>query len=110
MVDWVKARKKRLVRDLEVDPDLVRDVIDRGYAPDLTEDELEKIGCDPFLVAHALAIGGPDVTVVTTEVSKPGARRANRRLPDVCVTHGIRCVNTFRFVRELDFSTGWNRG
>jgi len=30
-------------------------VIDRGYAPDLTADELEVPGNDPFLIAHALA-------------------------------------------------------
>lgn len=46
-------------------------------------------------------------TIVTTEVSKPGRVRLNRHIPDVCDTFGIRCRNTFEFVRELDFSTNW---
>lgn len=90
----------------ESDPQLVAYVIEHGYADDLTDDEVEKIGRDPFLIAYALT--APDeIRVVSTEVSKPTKQRANRRLPDVCRDFDVECINTFEFVRRLDFSTSW---
>jgi hypothetical protein len=44
------------------------------------DDEVEKVGRDPFLIAYALA----DLavrTVVTTEVSRPSGQRANDSWP-----------------------------
>ena len=90
----------------EVDPSLVARVIDQGYANDLTDDEVEKIGRDPFLVAYALTAPGA-MCVVTTEVSRPRRQRANRHLPDVCADFQVDCCNTFEFVRRLNFSTNW---
>ena len=105
LVDWLKRYRGSLVLDAEADPVLVRRVLSEGYAPDLTVDEVTRIGRDPVIVAYALADDG--ATVVTTETSKPSKQRANRRLPDVCATFGVRCINTFTLVRELNFSTGW---
>lgn len=90
----------------EADPSLVAHVIDQGYAKDLTDDEVEKIGRDPFLVAFGLASPG-QICVVTTEVSRPKRQRANRHLPDVCADLDVDCYNTFEFVRRLDFNTNW---
>jgi hypothetical protein len=81
--------------------------LDQGYAEDLTDDEVEKIGRDPFLIAHAL-VSPQDRCVVTTEASKPSSQRANRHVPDVCSQFGLTCVDTFELVRQLDFRTGWN--
>lgn len=104
---WVRetANKQVLVLDEELDPRLVADVINRGYAPDLTDIEVEKIGCDPFLIAYAMA--GAERCVVTTEVSKPTATRANRKIPDICNTFGITCIDTFAFLKTLNFTTSW---
>lgn len=99
--------KSALLLDEEVNVDMVSTAINDGYAPDLTDDEVEKIGRDPFLVAYGVADLGQRC-VVTTEVSKPRRSRANRHLPDVCSTFGVPCRNTFQFVQELDFSTSWN--
>lgn len=90
----------------EVDIDLVRRVIEEGYAADLTDIEIEQIGRDPFLVAYALADPGNRV-IVTTERSKPRAQRKNRKVPDVCAQFGIRPCNAFTFGRELGFRTDW---
>lgn len=84
----------------------VRSVISNGYAPDLTDDELEKVGRDPFLVSYAL-IDSANRMIITTEVSKPSRTRANRHLPDVCGGLGIHCQNTFHLLTALDFKTGW---
>lgn len=90
----------------EVDVDLVRRVLDEGYARDLTDEEILKVGNDPFLIAYALA-DPENRRVVTTEASKPSTQRANRRVPDVCSQLGVKSINTFQFIRDLDFSTNW---
>ena len=76
------------------------------YADDLTEDEVEKIGRDPFLIAYALA-DAQGRRVVTTERSRTSRIRANRHLPDVSRDFNVRCINTFDLIRELDFRTDW---
>lgn len=109
LAEWIKQPevKDALLLDAEAEPALVSRVVEEGYAPDLTDDELERVGRDPFLVAYTLS----DPTahcVVTTEASKPRRRRANRHVPDVCNDLGIRCCDTFGFIRELDFRTDWD--
>nr|WP_244620110.1 DUF4411 family protein [Mesorhizobium sp. NFR06] len=47
--------------------------------------------------------------VVTVEVSKPAAQRANRKIPDVCNGLGLRWIDSFELIRTLDFSTSWRR-
>lgn len=79
----------------------VAQVIAQGYAPDLDDIELEKIGRDPFLVAAAM--GGVGRVVVTREVSAPKKQRANRKVPDVCTTMGIPWIDDFELWRQLDF-------
>ena len=59
------------------------------------------MGRDPFIVAYALM--GPNRTVVTKEVPKPSKKRGDRKLPDVCETMGVPCMNDFRFYRERNF-------
>ncbi len=106
---WAKQEriKTALRFQEEVEVSLVSRAIDQGYATDLTDDEVEKIGRDPFLIAYALKDAG-NRCVVTTEVSKSSRSRANRHLPDVCRDLGIACYHTFEFLRALNFSTRWN--
>ena len=92
----------------ECDVGLVRAVTITGYADDLTDDEIIAIGRDPFLVAYALA-NSAERCIVTTEVSKPKKLRANRHLPDVCRQFGVKCCNTYEFIRTLDFRTKWKK-
>lgn len=84
----------------------VSNVVDQGYAFDLTDDEVEKIGRDPFLIAYAL-VEPLGRCIVTTEVSKPNKTRANRKLPDVCDQLNVLHCNTYEFIRSLDFKTKW---
>lgn len=108
LVDWLKGASVRaaLVLDEEADPAVVAQVVAQGYAPDLDEQELEQLGRDPFLIAHALREPGRR-TVVTFEVSKPSKRRANRKVPDVCRAVGVPCCDLYRLIRDLDFTTDW---
>ena len=105
LVDWLKDNKNAMLLDESVSADLVANVVDRGYANDLTDDELEKMGRDPFLIAYALADLGRRC-IVTTEASRPNRRRANRHIPDVCSDFDILCIDTFQLIRTLDFRTG----
>ena len=108
LTEWVRDKdiKGALLLDEEADASLVSRVIDEGYASDLTDDEVEKVSMDPFLIAYALAAPS-DRCIVTNEGSKPRQQRANRHVPDVCRDLGLMCCNTFEFVRALDFKTGW---
>lgn len=105
---WVQqeANKAAILFDEEVNGALVQRVLDDGYAPDLTDDEIEQIGRDPFLIAYALA-SPADRCVVSTEVSAPRKQRQNRRVPDVCATLGVGCCDTFAMLRALRFTTRW---
>jgi hypothetical protein len=106
--EWARTKsvKDLLVFKEDVDETLVAKVIDKGYAPDLKDDEVEKIGRDPFLLAYAL-IDKVKRCVVSTEVSKPKRERANRHLPDVCKDFNVKILNAFEFVRECNFTTYW---
>lgn len=110
LVNWAKGTnvKQALLLNEEVNGDLVAEIVDSAYANDLTDDEIEKIGRDPFLIAYAL-IDIENRCVVTTEASKPSRQRANRHIPDVCNALNIPWCNTFTLLRKLDFKTGWNR-
>lgn len=107
---WLKEpeTKDGLLLSEIADIESVQKVTYEGYASDLTDDEIEKIGRDPFLIAYAIQ-NLHDYKIVTTEVSKPTKTRANRHVPDVCNSFGIHSCNTFDMLRELRFTTGWNR-
>ena len=93
--------KKAIVFPEATDGKTLATVITEGYAPDLDDVDLEKIGRDPFLIAAAL--GGPDRVVVTREVSSPKKQRANRKVPDVCDTMSVTWIDDFELWRRLDF-------
>jgi hypothetical protein len=104
LVSWLSQKdvKQSLLLKEEADPAAVAQIISAGYAPDLTEVEVLKVGKDPFLIAYALT----DIdnrTVVSFETSAPSKQRANRKVPDVCSTFRIRCIKMFDLIEELDF-------
>lgn len=110
LLDWICSDgvEDSLLLDENVEAALVQYVVSTGYAPDLRDDEIEKIGRDPFLIAYALA-DPTDRTVVTIEVSRSSAQRANRRVPDVCQTVGVLSCGPFALNKALGFKTGWER-
>ena len=95
--------------DEEVDPELLQLVLDNGYAADLNDVEMETIGRDPFIVAYGLA-APLDRFVVTNELRKPSAKRANRKIPDICDGLGVQSCNAFGLIRRLNFKTSWAHG
>lgn len=108
LLDWLKEKDNQaaLLLDEAVDVSLVQRVVSDGYAPDLTDSELEEIGRDPFLIAYSL-VDKEKRCVVTTEVSKPSKQRQNRKVPDVCKFFSLECCNPFQVNRALGFHTAW---
>lgn len=108
LIDWLSKDNNTdlLLLEEAVDATLVQRVVTTGYANDLTDDEVEKIGRDPFLIAYALSKPS-ERCVVTTEVSRPSAQRQNRKIPDVCRLFGVECCGPFVLNRKLGFHTGW---
>ncbi len=107
---WIQQDdvKAALILDEPVNGALVARVINEGYAPDLTDDEILQLGRDPFLIAYGLA-SPADRCVVTTEASKPRKIRQNRRIPDVCNGMGVTWCDTFAMTRALGFTTKWKK-
>jgi len=98
--------KEALLFGEQAEQDLVARITYGGYIKNPTDDELEKIGRDPFLISYALK----DIEnrcIVTTETSKPSRIGANRHIPDVCNDFNTRCINNFQMIKELNFSTNW---
>jgi hypothetical protein len=108
LVNWLKRDEVRqaLLLDEESDQALVANVVNHGYAPDLTDIELPVMGRDPFLIAHAMKDIG-NRTVVTGEASKPTKTRQNKHIPDVCTVLGVKWCPPFKFFKDLGFSTAW---
>lgn len=106
LVEWLRVNRNAMILDEEAAQDLVVEVIDQGYASDLTDVDIEKVGRDPFLIAYALVCPS-ERFVITTERSRPSAKRANRRVPDVCSDLDLMCADTFHLIRSLNFRTGW---
>jgi hypothetical protein len=100
--------KSALILDEGVDTSHVNNCTMKGYASDLTDDEMLQLGRDPFLIAYAMA-SPKDRCVVTNEVSAPGKKRQNRRVPDVCATMGVSCCDPFTMMKSLGFKTGWQK-
>jgi len=108
LATWINQDHVRaaLVLDEEADVTAVTRVVEEGYAPDLSDDEVVGLGRDPFLVSYGLSDPGHR-SIVTTETSKPTRQRANRHLPDVCRVLGVPSCHTFEMIRRLNFSTNW---
>ncbi|MGB9029392.1 MAG: DUF4411 family protein [Acidobacteriaceae bacterium] len=108
LLDWISSTEIEAALTLQevVDATLVQHVVNMGYGNDLTDVEINEIGRDPFLIAYAL-VDAADRTVVTVEVSRPKAQRANRKVPDVCLTLGAMSCGPFALNKALGFSTGW---
>ena len=104
LAKWIRLSNIRqaLLLDEEVDQDTHQRVLDTGYGPNLTEDEIEEAGRDPLLIAYAL-VGDRQRTVVTKEVSKPSRWRGGTRVPDACQRLCVPCITDFELYRQLEF-------
>ena len=92
---------------MDEDPDManIQRVLD-AYMLAPSDEDVRKMGQDPFLISYALKdIGGR--CIVTSEGSRPKRKDANRHVPDVCNDLGVQCIHSFRLPVLLNFSTNW---
>lgn len=76
------------------------------YGDWLNEKELDIIStADPYLAIHALDLKNQGISacIVTAEVTKPKRVRTNRKIPDICASMNIQCVNIHFFLQVLNF-------
>lgn len=107
LADWSKSHKTDIVLNEEVNIKLLQKVVAEGYAPDLTDTEVETMGSDPFLIAYALF--DPENRIVVTREVRNNQVRQNRKVPNVCDNFEIVSIDPFDFGRRLDFRTNWKR-
>ncbi len=109
LAEWVLFNRTTLEWNDELSVDLLTRTYNQGYdsAPEhlTTVDPLTE-PADPFLIAYALenpdsrrVVTMENVQSVGTTLPKP----ANRKIPLVCRLLGVKCINTFDLIRELDF-------
>ena len=110
LATWAEREyvKRALLLEEQAEQDLVARITYGGYVANPSDDELKKIGRDPFLLSYALK-DLDNRCIVTTENSKPSRKGANRHIPDVCKDFNILCINSFQLIQELNFSTSWNK-
>ena len=96
VADWIKAHKQEFV-DQQAAFTQIRRVMTDGYGF-IDEITLDELWADPWVIAHASAVGG---TVVTSE--KPGNQTSPRKkkIPSVCKTLKIPCCTITAFVWQM---------
>jgi hypothetical protein len=110
LLKWITQSEidRALLLDEKVKGEFVNRILEDGYAPKVTDTELEVIGRDPFLVAYGMADLG-NRCIVTTEVSAPKKERQNRKLPNISDQFGIPWWPPHVANRSLGFKTGWKK-
>lgn len=93
---WMQANKEALVNQ-NAAYDQISRVMAEGYGT-IDEVTLEVLRADPWVIAHALAVGG---TVVTSE--KPGKQTAprNKKIPSVCKVLYVPCCTITSFLWQM---------
>lgn len=64
----------------------------------MTEIQLERLGADPYVIAHAMAVKG---VVVSEEAPKRATAPHNKKIPDICSALKVPCVRFPRFIWEM---------
>ena len=102
--EWIRAHEASLTIGPPSQVAVLRVWTD-GYQQGSSALHLPSVDDDAFLIAAALTAPG-ERTVVTME-KRSNKTGLNRRIPQVCDIVGVNCIDTFRFIRELDFRTDW---
>lgn len=102
--EWIRAHEGSLLIE-PPDRSAVLQVWTRGYQQGASALDLPNVDDDAFLVAAALT--DPAERIVVTMEKRSTKKGLNRRIPQVCDAVGVRCIDTFQFIRALDFRTDW---
>ena len=106
---WLSTNRGRLALNEAVSPLVVEFVMRRGYGfpPNNPEDaSADRVANDAALISLALLDKESRCVVTMERRQNPNSslpQPQNRRIPLVCQLLGVRCINTFDLIRELDF-------
>jgi endo-alpha-1,4-polygalactosaminidase (GH114 family) len=105
---WIEENHNILLLEEDVNKESVDYVIINGYLGQgeefFSDDEIEEVGKDPFLIAYCLHEPSNRI-VVTTEVSKDSLKRSNRKIPDVCKKLKAICISPEKLLKLIEFRT-----
>ncbi len=109
LLTWVKNNRPMLDLGEEIDEQEWSLTLTKGYGfttISVAEEKLVEHRADPFLIAHALSDANSRC-VVTLERAKAEPNNLpnpiNRKIPTVCDLLGLKHMDTFELIRELDF-------
>lgn len=95
---WLNENKKIFFRPTE---EAIKNlpIVVATYGNPMPENTLELLGADPYVIAHAYAIGA---TVLSNESPRPGAvAPKNKKIPSICKILNIPCQSLSRFIWEM---------
>lgn len=96
LVPWVKVNKSSLIIKTSECLGCLSQVT--YHYTGITESELEGLGADPYLIAHALSQG--DGIVVTNEAPSNATVAKNMKIPSICQRLNTTCITMNRFLWE----------
>ena len=97
---WLKTSKIK-IHEIKAE---VTECLKKIYAADPRHEHLvdnikKRSLADPWVIAHALS----DNSCVVTKEEKITASNSDKiRIPNVCENMGVRCINDFQFVEEMN--------
>lgn len=96
LVPWVKANKGSLIVKTTECLACLSQVA--THYTGMSESEVEELGADPFLIAHALSHG--EGIVVTNEAPSNATVAKNMKIPSICKKLNTSCITMNRFLWE----------
>ncbi len=99
---WIK-NKQYMVKELDEN---VQKCLKSIYAADPSHSRLVdsikgRSEADPWIIAHAMA---ENAIVVTKEMKNTNPASNRIRIPDVCVNMGVRCIDDYALIREVNIA------
>jgi len=94
---WLKGSNIPINKISEPIAALIREILEKH--PLLVDNTKGRSLADPWVIAHALH---ENATVVTKEEKVTALNSSRIKIPNVCDNMGIRWINDFQFIEELD--------
>lgn len=96
LADWVREHKDVLVNPAPAFTRIDK-VLAEGYGA-LDEIDVGGLWADPWVIAHALAVGG---TVVTSEKQGKQTKPRRKKIPSVCAVLHVPCCTITAFLWQM---------
>ncbi len=98
--DWLKKSDIKKVKITESVTSCLKDIYSKNEKHKLLVDNRKgRSLADPWLIAHAMS---ENAIVVTKEILITQANSKTIRIPNVCSNMGVRWIDDFEFIQELD--------